>query len=72
MKTTFLAFIISEDGLEMDTEKVNAVLNWEVPKCVKDIQYFLGFANFYRHFIYRYSHLCQPLFNLLRKDTSFV
>jgi len=56
----------------MDPEKVNAVLNWETPKSVKDIQCFLGFANFYRRFIYRYSHLCQPLFNLLRKDMPFV
>ena len=71
-KTTFLGFIISEEGLEMDPEKVNAVLNWETPKSVKDIQCFLGFANFYRRFIYRYSHLCQPLFNLLRKDMTFV
>jgi len=36
-KTTFLGFIISEEGLEMDPEKVNAVLNWETPKSVKDI-----------------------------------
>jgi len=58
MKTTFLGFIISEEGLEMDPEKVNAVLNWEAPKSVKDIQCFLSFANFYRRFILRYSHLC--------------
>ena len=46
-KTTFLGFIISEEGLEIDPEKVNAVLNWEAPKSVKDIQCFLGFVNFY-------------------------
>ena len=67
-KTTFLDFIILEDSLEIDTEKVNAVLNWEVPKSVKDIQCFLGFANFYYRFIYRYPYLCQPLFHLLRQD----
>jgi len=47
-KTTFLGFIMSEEGLEMDPEKVNAVLNWEASKSVKDIQCFLGFANFYQ------------------------
>jgi len=57
-KTTFLGFIISEEGLEMDPEKVNAVLNWEIPKSIKDIQCFLGFANFYRRFIHKYSYLC--------------
>lgn len=70
-KTTFLGFIISEEGLEMDPEKINAILNWDTPKCVKDIQCFFGFANFYRRFIHQYSHLCQPLFNLLRKDVPF-
>jgi len=70
-KTTFLGFIISEEGLEMDPEKVNPVLNWESPKSVKNIQCFLGFTNFYRCFIHRYSHLCQPLFNLLCKDVPF-
>jgi len=71
-KTTFLGFIISEEGLEIDPEKMNTVLNWEAPKSVKDIQYFLGFANFYCRFIHRYSHLCQPLFNLLHKDVPFM
>jgi len=71
-KTTFLVFITSEESLEMHPEKLYTVLNWEAPKSVKDIQCFLGFANFYRHFIHRYSHCCQPLFNVLRMDTLFV
>ena len=68
-KTTFLGFVISADGIEMDPAKVEAIHNWEAPKCVKDVQCFLGFANFYRCFIYRYSEMCQPLFELLKKDT---
>jgi len=56
----------------MDPEKVNAILAWEVPKTVKDVQCFLGFAHFYRRFIRKYFALCQPLFNLLRKDVLFV
>ena len=71
-KTTFLDFIISDEGLEMDPKKSNAILNWEAPKSVKDIQCFLGFANFYCPFIYRYSYLCQLLFNLLCKNLPFV
>jgi hypothetical protein len=70
-KTAFLGFIISEHGIEMNSKKVKAVLEWETPKNVKDVQCFLGFANFYRRFIEKYSFLCQPLFNLLRKDTLF-
>ena len=50
----------------MDPEKVSVVLNWEVPKTIQDVQYFLGFANFYRRFIEGYSCICTPLFNLLK------
>jgi len=34
-KTAFLGFFISENGIELDVEKVNAVLDWETPKTVK-------------------------------------
>ena len=47
-KTSFLGFIILADSLKMDPAKVEAVLNWETTRLVKDIQCFLGFANFYR------------------------
>ena len=69
--TTFLGFVISADGIEMDPAKVEAIHNWEASKCVKDVQCFLGFANFYRRFIHRYSEMCQLLFELLKKDTPF-
>ena len=70
-KTTFLGFIISADGIEMDPAKVKAIHNWEASKYVKDVQCFLAFANFYRRFIHRYSEMHQPLFELLKKDTPF-
>ena len=70
-KTTFLGFVISADGIKMDPTKVGAIHNSEAPKSVKDVQCFLGFVNFYPHFINRYSEMCQPLFKLLKKDTPF-
>ena len=71
-KTTSLGFVISANGIEIDPSKADAIHNWETPKCVKDVQCFLGFANFSWRFIYKYSGICQPLFNLLWKDTQFV
>jgi len=32
----------------MEEEKVKGILDWPTPKCVKDIQKFLGLANYYR------------------------
>jgi hypothetical protein len=47
-KVEFLGYIISEEGIEMAKDKVETVLVWEPPKSLKEMQAFLGFANFYR------------------------
>ena len=49
----FLGVIIGEDGVRMEKEKVQGVIEWPVPKNVKDVQKFLGLANFYRWFVKR-------------------
>ena len=67
----FLGYIFNETGVTMSERKVEAVKNWEIPKSVKDIQRFLGFANFYRRFIKGFSGIGRPITNLLRKDTNF-
>ncbi len=50
----------------MDQGKVEAVRNWPQPTTVKELQKFLGFANFYRRFIAQYSQMSAPLTSLLR------
>jgi hypothetical protein len=47
----FLGYIISNEGLSMDPKKIEAITNWLTPRTVRDVQCFLGFANFYRIFI---------------------
>ncbi|KAH0611235.1 uncharacterized protein H6S33_011662 [Morchella sextelata] len=69
--TTYLGLIIEPNGIKMDPRKVETVKNWTVPKTVKDVQAFLGFANFYRRFIRGFSELASPLNRLTRKDISF-
>ena len=44
----FLGVIIGKDGVKMKKEKVQGVIEWPVPKSVKDVQKFLGLANYYR------------------------
>jgi hypothetical protein len=56
----------------MDPAKVTAVAEWTYPKNKKGLQMFLGFANFYRHFIQSFSYLMFPLTRLLLKDAPFV
>ncbi|KAK3507924.1 hypothetical protein QTP70_003814 [Hemibagrus guttatus] len=63
---TFLGYVISHQGVEMDVVKVRAVTEWPAPTTVRELQQFLGFANFYRRFIRNYSSVAGPLTSLLR------
>ena len=55
----------------MDSVKIQAIQDWPEPRKVKDIQSFLGFANFYRRFIHNYSDIVVPLTHLTRKDKKW-
>ena len=55
----------------MDAKKIETVLNWEPPEHLKDVQTFLGFANFYWRFVLRYTSIVAPLTELIKKDITF-
>ncbi|XP_077779773.1 vomeronasal type-2 receptor 26-like [Podarcis muralis] len=61
----FLGYLLSDKGLAMDPGKVQAVREWKPPKNRKDVQRFLGFANFYRKFIKNFAHLTAPITDCL-------
>ncbi|KAK3508933.1 hypothetical protein QTP70_013754 [Hemibagrus guttatus] len=63
---TFLGYVISRRGVEMDVVMVRAVTDWSAPTTVRELQRFLGFANFYRQFIRNHSSVAGPLTSLLR------
>ena len=46
-KVGFLRVVIREERIKMEEEKVKGILDWPIPRCVKDIQKFLGLANYY-------------------------
>ena len=64
----YLGYILSPSGLTMSDDKVKIIQDWLEPKKVKNIQYFLGFANFYYQFIFNYSDIIIPLTHLTWKD----
>jgi hypothetical protein len=68
----FLGYVVSPEGLSMDSAKTSVISAWPVPTSVKEVQSFLGFANFYRRFIAQYSAIAKPLTNLTRKDVAFA
>ena len=64
----YLGYILSPSGLTMSDDKIKIIQDWLESKKVKDIQSFLGFANFYCQFIFNYSDIVIPLTHLTRKD----
>jgi hypothetical protein len=56
------------NGLQMDPAKVKVIQDWPEQQKVKDIQSFLGFANFYRQYIHNYSDIVVPLTRLTWKN----
>src|SRR6202030_1022553 len=67
----YLGFLLSLKGLTMDPGKVKVIWEWPEPCKVKDIQSFLGFANFHWRFILRYSDIVVPLTQLTRKSIAW-
>ncbi len=67
----YLGLIVGKNGVRMDPAKVAAICEWETPKSVKDVQAFLGFANFYRRFIKAFSRIAAPLTSLTKKGEAW-
>jgi len=67
----FLGVVIGPRGVEMQKEKVKGVLNWPAPKNVKEVQKFLGLANYYKRFIKDFAKIVVPLHELVRKEQKW-
>src|SRR5918912_1106670 len=70
-KMELLGHVVSEDRIQVDPKKVQAVKDWKPLKNVHDVRCFLGMCNYYRRFIERYAHIVAPITKLLRKDTKW-
>ena len=62
-----LEVIVGKGQVQMKTDKVKAVREWKIPTKTKEVESFLGFANFYRRFIKNFSHIARPLNELKGK-----
>jgi len=67
----FLGVVIGPKGVEIQKEKVEGVLNWLAPRNVKEVQKFLGLANYYRRFIKNFARIAAPLHVLVRKEQKW-
>ncbi|MBW0480919.1 hypothetical protein O181_020634 [Austropuccinia psidii MF-1] len=68
----YLGYVVSSQGLKIDQEKFQQILNWPPPRNLKALQSFLGFANFYHRLIKSYSKKISSLTKFLNKDSCFI
>ena len=67
----FLGVVIGLDRVRIEKEKVQEVVDWPVPKNIKDIQKFLGLANYHRQFVKDFAKIAKLLYKIMRKETKW-
>ena len=67
-EVTFLGKHCTKDGLLITEDKVEAVCKWPIPKCTKDVESFLGFANYHRDHLRGYANISKSLYALTGKN----
>lgn len=69
-EVAYLGHVITQGGVKPDPKKIACVTDWPVPKTIKQLRSFLGFANYFRKFIQGYSRMVSPLTDLTKGATS--
>ena len=67
----FLGVVIGPEGIKMEEEKIERVWEWPTLTCIKDVQKFLGLANYYCQFIQSFASIARPLHDLVKKDQKW-
>ena len=70
-KIHYLGHIISEEGIVVDPEKVEAIREWSAPRNVAEVGSFMGLAGYYKRFIVGFSKIAHPITSLQRKEKKF-
>jgi len=60
-KVLFLGVVMEEEKIEMKEDKVEGVLKWPMPQCIRDVRKFLGLTNYYRRFVKDFAKVALPI-----------
>ena len=71
-RTKYLGFIISTNSIKVNPDKISIVKSQKPPTTIKGVQSFLGFYNFYQHFIRDFGIITKPLNNLTKTGVRFI
>jgi hypothetical protein len=70
-KIHYLGHIVSEDGIAVDPEKIEAIKSWPTPKNISKVRSFMGLVGYYRRFIEGFSKIAHPITSLQKKGIKF-
>ena len=62
---------IGPDRMKIEKEKVQEVVDWPVLRSMKNVQKFLGLANYYKQFVKDFTRVAKPLHKMMRKDVKW-
>ena len=67
----YLGHIILEDGILIDLEKIESIMNWPTPRNMTDVRSFMGLVGYYRIFIEGFSMVAHCITSLQKKGIKF-
>lgn len=68
----YLGHTITRDGLKPNTDKIDAILNYPLPKTTTEIKSFLGLLGYYRKFIRDFARITKPMTLCLKKKSKII
>jgi hypothetical protein len=67
---SFVSFIVTPEGVKIEPDRVQTIAEWLEPASCCNIQVFLSFANFYRHFMSSFLRIAKPMIEMLKRGKN--